>query len=301
LYYRAQKTYDAINAAIEADQGNAFRMWSGRILPHIGDAYRSDNSPFRSHMGASQIGSKCGRAIWYGFHWATRPHFSGRLLRLFNRGHLEEGRFIAMLQMIGAQVYQQDENGKQFRISDCAGHYGGSGDGIAVGIPDLQPDQRCLLEFKTHNDKSFVSLQAKGVKEAKPEHYVQMQQYMGKMGLACALYGAVNKNTDELHLELVLYDSANQEEFLQRAHKIVWMTEPPKKVNESPGWFECKWCDHRPVCHLDAAPDRNCRTCGYSSPIDDGKDGGSWFCKQHNAIIPKEVQDQGCIAYVRGF
>jgi hypothetical protein len=301
MYYRAQKTYDAINAAIEADSGNSFRQWEGIILPHITDAYRVDDMPFRHHLGASTIGSKCGRAIWYSFHWTTRPAFSGRMLRLFNRGHLEEGRFIAMLQMINVQVFQQDANGKQFRISDCAGHYGGSGDGVGLGIPDLNAGQYALLEFKTHGDKSFVSLTAKGVKESKPEHYVQMNQYMGKMGYGCALYGAVNKNTDELHLELVAFDKPNYEQHLDRAHKIVWMKTPPTKINESPGWFECRFCDHRDVCHMDAAPDRNCRTCGYSEPIDDGVNGGSWHCSKHNAIIPKNSQHLGCDFYQRGY
>ena len=55
-------------------------------------------------------------------------------------GHLEEGRFIALLLACGVEFYQHDENGEQFRVK-FAGHGGGSGDGIAIEVPDstLQP------------------------------------------------------------------------------------------------------------------------------------------------------------------
>src|SRR3954464_3219259 len=113
----AIKTMVAINTAIERDQGAMFRVWEGKVMPHLDDAYRGEDDGFRGHLGASQLGDECGRALWYGFRWATRPHFSGQQLRLFNRGHLEEGRFIAMLLAIGMQVFQQDANGRQFRIN----------------------------------------------------------------------------------------------------------------------------------------------------------------------------------------
>lgn len=272
---KAVKTHAAINAAIEADQGGAYRQHLQAVLPHIGDAYRgAEENPFRNHMGASLIGKECGRAIWYGFRWTTRPSFGGRILRLFNRGHLEEGRFIAALLTIGVQIFQQDGNGKQFRISDAGGHFGGSGDGVAIGIPDLPAGTPCLLEFKTHNDKSFIKLVKEGVRASKFEHFVQMNTYMRKMGLTVALYGAVNKNDDEFYFEIVHLDSAIADQFIDRGRQLVFMRTPPSKISESPGWFECSWCDHKPVCHLKKNPDRNCRTCSYSDPRDDGK----WYC-----------------------
>lgn len=291
----ATKTLQAIDRAIEADQGAAYRQNLQRVLPHIGDAYRGEDVPFRSHMGASIIGNECGRAIWYTFHWTTRPHFKGRLLRLFNRGHLEEGRLIAALLTIGCQVYQQDENGKQFRISDAGGHFGGSGDGVAFGPPDIPPGTAALLEFKTHNDKSFKKLQAEGVRSAKFEHYVQMQTYMRKMGLTCALYAAVNKNDDDLYMEVVLLNAEFADQFLDRGRTLVFMREAPKRLSESPGWFACKWCDHHAVCHNGAAPAVNCRTCKMSEPRADGL----WYCNLNapGRSITTEEQLKGCDEY----
>lgn len=271
----------AFEDAVRYDQGNAFRYWLERVLPHMGDAYRQDTDLFRSHMGASGIGKECARAVWYDFRWATAKRFEGRMIRLFNRGHLEEARFIALLLTIGCNVIQQDENGKQFRISDFGGHYGGSGDGMADGIPDLPPGTRALTEFKTHNDKSFKKLKDVGVREAKFEHYVQMQQYMRKMGLVVGVYFAVNKNDDEIYAEIVTLDSELADKFTHRAIQIIPMQQPPEKLNQSAGWFGCKFCDHRPVCHLGAPPERNCRTCAHSVAKDDGK----WWCENQDRRV----------------
>lgn len=297
----ASKTLLAIEDAIQADQGAKFRGWLGKVIPHMGDAYREDESPFRTHLGASGVGDDCARKIWYGFRWTTRPKFDGRLLRLFNRGHLEEARFIAMLLTIGAEVYQQDENGNQFRISDAGGHFGGSGDGIVVNIPDLEPGVPALCEFKTSAEKPFLKLEKEGVRESKFEHYVQMQVYMRKMGIAVALYMVVNKNNDKLYAEIVPFNAEVADQFIDRGVRLVWMDVPPEKINQSPGWYQCKWCDHRPVCHLKGEPDRNCRTCLHSKPLEDG----TWKCTNFESdcygLRDKEQQIAGCDKYRRKF
>jgi hypothetical protein len=310
----ALATIRAIDAQVAADGGASFRGWLGKVIPHMADAYRTDEEEHRSHLGASILGQECSRAIWYNFHWITKGAFEGRMLRLFNRGHLEEARFLAMLLMIGCQVYQQDENGKQFRIHFGDGHGGGSGDGIAVGIPDLPAGLPALSEFKTHSEKSFIELAGplkdwrayvagtgkftgKGVKEAKFEHFVQMNLYMYKMGLTHALYMAVNKNTDDIYAEILTVDPLLAQMYLDKGEKIIWMQTPPEKMNPSPGFWKCRFCDHRPVCHLSAAPDTNCRTCRFADPAP----GGVWQCS--NDVCPgpidKSTQLKGCSHYER--
>lgn len=298
--YHATKTLALIEQTIQDDQGASFRGCLGKVIGHMDDAYRTDEFPYRTHLGASGVGHECARKIWYGFRWTTRQKHGGRLLRLFNRGHLEEARFIAMLLCIGADVYQQDENGKQFRISDAGGHFGGSGDGVVVNIPDLDPWTPALAEFKTSADKPFIKVQKEGVRKAKFEHYVQMQVYMRKMGLAVALYMAVNKNNDELYAEIVPFNAAIADEFINRGVGLVWMDGLPTRISESPGWFECRWCDHRGVCHLKHEPDRNCRTCAYSQPLEDG----AWYCMNtidQPQLLSKEEQLEGCGSYSRKF
>lgn len=302
-------TMRKIDAMIEEDGGARFRGWLGRVLPHIGDAYSTEPDGHRSHMGASVLGTECARAVWYGFRWVTKSSFAGRLLRLFNRGHLEEGRIIAQLLMIGAQVIQQDANGNQFRISWAQGHAGGSGDGVVIDIPDLPPGLPALLEAKTSSEKLFIELAGKlvdwrkyvagegpftgqGVKVAKPEHYIQMQLYMRRMGLTCALYVCVCKNTDDEYMELVTLDAEMADQYIDRGDTLVWLDKAPKKINESAGFFKCRFCDHRPACHLGAPVDINCRTCDSATPIANGA--GGWYCSRHNMELTKPKQRVGC-------
>lgn len=300
-FIKATKTLEAIERAIKNDQGGAYRQHLGRVLPHISDAYRGQEDGFRSHLGASVIGKECGRAIWYSFRWFTKSVFPARIMRLFNRGHLEEGRFIATLLTIGVQIYQQDAHGNQFRISDVGGHFGGSGDGVAVGLPDLPPGTPAITEFKTHNDKSFVKLVKEGVRSSKFEHFVQMQIYMRKMGIPVALYMAVNKNDDDLYAEIVHLESNVSDQFIERGRTIILAQVPPTRISNSPGWMACSWCEHKPVCHLKAAPERNCRTCVHSVAREDG----IWYCTELKATagfggnleLNKETQAKACPDY----
>lgn len=240
------------------------------------------------------------------------------MLRLFNRGHLEEGRFIALLLTIGCEVFQQDENGNQFRITHAYGHVGGSGDGVVLGLPDLTPGTPALGEFKTHNTKSFTALAGDnwrkyvdhlidpslpyepfsgvGVREAKTDHYVQMQTYMRKMALAVALYVAVNKDTDDIYCELVPLNAPTADQFLDRGEKLALMPSPPDRISKSPGFFKCRFCDHRPVCHLGKPAECNCRTCSFSHPKEEGTS-GEWYCRLREMDLPKELQLTGCEHY----
>lgn len=289
----ATLTLRAIEDQLYSDQGALFRQYEQQLLPTMSDAYSAKNDPFRSHFGASIAGHECGRSLYYSWRWATREKFKGSVIRLFNRGHLEEGRFLALLKAIRVHVVQQDENGNQFRINDSKGHFGGSTDGLAFGIPDC-PNQWCVLEFKTHNDSSFKSLEKKGVEESKFVHYVQTQIYMRKLGIPIALYMATNKNNDTLYAEIIELKCEIADKMIERADRVIWMKEVPKKINESAGFFICKSrCNHYAVCHLKKPADINCRTCRHSYP----QNNALWLCEKYNTYIDTQFQFSGCRDY----
>ena len=292
----ATKTLTAIEQALQNDQGARYRFFLEKTLPLAKDAYNPEEDDWRDHLGASLIGRECSRELWYSFHWSTLKRFDGRMLRLFNRGHLEEARFVALLLMIDCAVWQVTAEGKQFRVDGHKGHFGGSLDGVIRGLPDL-PDEAVLAEFKTHNDKSFAKLVSDGVMAAKWEHFVQMQIYMGKNSLRWALYGAVNKNDDMLHLELVQFDASTYQRYLDRSEMIIDAIDPPPRISTTPGFYKCKFCDHAQLCHQ--LPGYKialtCRTCLYSSICNDGK----WQCQQTMPpeSLSSEKQRVGCEKY----
>ncbi len=288
----ATKTLEAIEEALKKDQGAAYRGLLKELLPLSDDAYSTIQDDWRDHLGASIIGRECSREVWYSFRWTTLRRFDGRMLRLFNRGHLEEPRMIALLRMIGCSVWQLDSNGKQFRIHGHRGHFGGGTDGVAKEVPDI-PGEPVLTEYKTHNDKSFAKLVADGVIKAKWEHFVQTQVYMGKLGLRYALYMATNKNDDSLYAEIISFDQSVYERYLERSKMIIESQVPPPKINNSPGWFGCRFCDQKAVCHQHAPMARNCRTCQFSEVRDDG----AWACNHLGKMLSKEEQRAGCQGY----
>ncbi len=236
-------------------------------------------SGLRTHLGASVIGESCQRKIWYGFFWYSKEEHSGQLLRLFERGQLEEERFVKLLKLAGATVYTHDENGNQFRVSAFGSHFGGSCDGVATGLPDI--NEPVLLEFKTHGEKSFLKLKKEGVEKAKPQHVKQMMVYMRLLNLNVALYCAVNKNTDEIYFELVSHDPDVSRAILDKAESIIFGQGMPPRISETPSWYECSFCPMKDVCFFSKTPLINCRTCAFSKPERDG----SWTCSKQQPEI----------------
>lgn len=294
--YLAEKTMAAIEQSIQVDQGAKYREWLGRVIPTISDAFNPKEGR-RTHLGLSTIGDPCSRKIFFQFRWTLKVKHAGRILRLFNRGHMEEGRFIAALLTAGMKVYQQDAQGNQFRISGFGGHVGSATDGVVVGCPDLQdPNVAILTEMKTHGEKSFLKLKKEGLQESKFMHYVQQQVYMGKTDLRASLYLAVNKNTDEIYAELVPYDEVVASHFLDRADQIAGADEAPVGLSsKGASWFECKMCDFSGVCYRGEMPVVSCRTCRYSI----AKDDGDWHCRHSvvNATLTTEQQVEACKYY----
>jgi hypothetical protein len=312
VIYIAHKTLAAIQQGIECDQGAHFRTLLREAMPLAEDIYRGKESPFRTHIGASRIGTACARELWYEFHWAVEPKHGARILRLFNRGHMEEPRFVAMLQAAGIEIHQYQPSGKQYQITMHGGNFGGSLDGVATKIPDTECPALC--EFKTHDRKSFTKLAGQnwneyltspetsqftgeGVRASKFQHYVQMQMYMRAYRLTTGLYLAVCKDDDSLYGELISLDESISDAFSNRARDIIFSTEPPSRIKNDPSWWQCKCCKQASVCYGKAAPARNCRTCAHSMALPKEVDGALWACRKHESVLDKQAQLTGCSQY----
>ena len=254
---------------------------------------RENGSP-RAHLGASIVGRECEREAWSSFRWLLYPEYEGRILRLFDRGKREEPVLIHDLRSAGVTVHAVDpESGRQFSFSDFGGHFGGSMDGAAVGLVEA-PKTWHVLEFKTHGAKSFSALVKNGVEETHPEHFAQMQLYMGWAGMDRAYYLAVSKDTDELYAERIKFDRALFEKLRVKAKRIIFTSEPPPRISEDPEHFRCRLCHFHRVCHGTSFPKANCRTCAHSTPREDG----TWHCGRHDRMLSKDDQLAGCPQHV---
>lgn len=256
----------------------------------------------RRHLGASQIGHECSRYLWYVFRWVQSPKFDGRMQRLFDRGHREEARFIEWLEGIGAQVveFQPDADGnqnkgeQQYRVKGVLGHFGGSLDGQIMLPEKYGVGFGMLSEFKTKGTGSgFNKLLEKGVKLVSPQHYDQMCVYGRAYGYKYALYMSINKNDDNLHVEVVDLDWKRGEELERKATDVITSQIPPERVATSAAYQACKFCDFSNICHSGAPVEKNCRSCQSASPTENGE----WFCATFQGIIPNEFIPQGCDNY----
>lgn len=274
----------------------------GPVVNAIYDAHkrRGDAEPRRAYLGASSIGDDCWRKLWYGFRWSSEPQTSGRMYRLFQTGHYAEPRFVKDLRDIGVEVFERDpKTGRQFSYSDIYGHFRGNTDGLGRRIPEGGAKDH-LLEFKTHSNKSFVALVKNGVIKAKPMHYAQMTTYMGWGKTERTLYGAVNKDTDELHFERIKFDPTEFVKIQAKAEAIIFAPTPPPRLSDDPDFFQCKMCDHAAACHGARVPRKSCRTCVHITPTKDGGDsvGGTWHCGKYDFNPTYDEQSTGCMAHL---
>lgn len=258
----------------------------------------------RAHLGASLLGHECDRFLWLTFRWARREKFSGRMLRLFETGHMAEPRLAANLRAIGVELHTEDPAGRQWRISFAGGHAGGSMDGAGLGFPE-GPKTWAVWECKTSGTKAFEAMKKDGVSKTKPMHFAQMQVYMGETGMHRACYTMVCKETDEIYSEWVHFDPVVHAKLIARAERIVASSTPPSRISDKPTWWQCKFCKFAPICHGEAAPEVNCRTCAHSTPDMNGtttEAGGRWYCNVPSqpdgggagVVIPIAVQRTGC-------
>jgi hypothetical protein len=264
-------------------------IWAGLVAAEV----RHEDHP---RLSASSLGDECERKLWYAFRWATPGEvFDGRKLSIFETGNVWEDRLVEYLRKAGMLVQATDpETGGQFRVTYAWGHGSGRTDGKVEGVPEA-PKTTHLFEAKSSNQKNFLVLRRKGVREAKPSHFVQMQSYLHLQGLKRALYICVNKNDDALHVERVEYDAPFALALMVKAERIVSANSAPPKLHEDPAAkmaWQCGFCPARAVCHEGAFARRTCRSCLHSTAEPDGD--GRWSCARHLKDLTWEDQRAGC-------
>lgn len=219
-------------------------------------------TPPRDYLGASRLGQSCERALQFEFAHAPKDdgqEFSGRSLRIFAIGHALEDLAIKWLRAAGLDLVTRKRDGGQFGFSVVGGRIRGHVDGIIMGAPaamDLRTP--ALWECKTMNAKNWRETVAKGVTVAKPVYAAQIALYQAYMeatvpGLSAdpALFTAINKDTAELHHELVPFDAELAQRMSDRAVRILRATDAGDllpRVAQNRDFFECRFCPWAERC-----------------------------------------------------
>ena len=222
-------------------------------------------TPPRTYLGGSRLGHPCERALQFEFLGAPKDEggeFDGQTLRIFAIGHSLEDLAIQWLRGAGFQLYTRKGNrpdGEQFGFSVAGGRVRGHVDGIlAAGPAELSLGVPALWECKTMNGKNWRETAAKGVVVTKPVYAAQIALYQAYMegsvpGISSnpALFTAINKDTAELHHELVPFDSALAQRMSDRAVRILRASDAGDllpRIARQRDFFECRMCSWADRC-----------------------------------------------------
>lgn len=234
----------------------------------------------RDYLGFSMIGNDCHRYLQLYHYWAFEWEIDSRIRRLFNFGHSAEEFMIEDLAKVGIIV---NRNSKP--LIGLAGHWRGHID-CESGTD--------LVEFKTHNDKSFKDLVKKGLNESKPSYYDQVTAYMGYGEYKGCIHLNYNKNTSEYYIEYIEFDEERFKELKRKEAEILLNpTLLPRIGNNNISWYKCKMCNAKRVCFFKEQAAINCRTCKYVDVLNYGK----WKCNKHERELSIDEQRVGCKDY----
>ena len=195
----------------------------------------------REYLGASRLGASCERALQYEFAKAPVDHgrdHDGRLLRIFERGHVMEDCMVEWLRAAGFDLRTRKPSGDQFGFSAVGGRLQGHIDGVIVdGL----------------GSKSWRDLEKNRLAVAKPIYAAQVAIYQAYLELheQPAIFTAINADTMEIYTELVPFDAALAQRMSDRALKVISATDAgellPRGFLDSTH-FECRMCAWQDRC-----------------------------------------------------
>lgn len=245
--------------------------------------------PRATTLKCSDIGDECDRKLWYGLRWAfPEQDIPPRMRRVISNSFEREETVIWWLRSAGMKIVQ-----RKARVVLANGALVGSAHAVLENVPEA-PKTPHLLQFKAMPEKRYTAWRRKGVKDSDPKYYVQMQLYMLGLGLTRALFLVENQDTREIECQRVEYDAGFALVQEARAARIFASEVPPARLSDDPKWFKCRGCPAHAVCHENAWPARNCRTCYAASHLA----AGEFHCGRTMAPLGYAEQAAGCGAHL---
>lgn len=252
-----------------------FNTHFNEVIDAAVQAKRDEATP-RDYLGGSTLGNMCERSLGYQYTQTPKDEgrgFTGRVYRIFDRGHDGEARMAEYLKLAGFDLQDEKPGGGQWGFAVCrdpeTGIYRlrGHADGIIMGGPDkvgsrnMKKKYPILWENKIISEKRYNALMGitstgktaskpGGARENEWEYYVQCQVYMAYLDLKYALFTAVSANTMHIYSELIELDLEVAQAASDRGVRVVTadrVEELPRIANTPEDWH-CRWCDYKERC-----------------------------------------------------
>lgn len=178
----------------------------------------------RRYVSTSGLGRECVRQIQYDYLAVPKDvgrEFEPKILRIFEAGHRAEDVVADWLRAAGFDLRTQRSDGRQFGFSALDGRFRGHIDGCLVAGP-VAMEFPALWENKAVGAAPWKEIVKRGVVLARPIYAAQIALYQAYLDLPNpALFTALNRDTFELHCELVPFDAALAQRASDRAVQIV--------------------------------------------------------------------------------
>ena len=185
---------------------------------------RNRAQPARRYVSTSGLGRECLRQIQFDFLVVPKDEgrdFEPATLRIFEAGHRGEDVVAAWLRLAGFDLRTERTDGRQFGFAALGDRFKGHIDGCLVAGP-APMTYPALWENKALGVASWKEVVKKGVVLAKPVYAAQLALYQAYMELpAPALFTALNRDTWEMHVELVPFDAGLAQHMSDRAVQVV--------------------------------------------------------------------------------
>lgn len=182
----------------------------------------------RTYVSSSGLGRDCLRQIQYDFLGLPKDEgqgFAPKTLRIFEAGHRAEDIVVGWFRIAGFDLRTARPDGHQFGFEALSGRFKGHIDGCLVS-GSVAMDYPALWENKALGVSSWKDVIKRGVSLARPVYAAQIALYQAYMDLPHpVLFTALNRDTMELHSELVPFDARLAQEMSDRAVTVVQASE----------------------------------------------------------------------------
>lgn len=256
----------------------------------------------RPYLGMSGIGHPCAKKVWYDFRWTTTRRMKASSIRAIQDGFAGEDVMAERLRKVkGVKLMTVDPNtGRQFGFVGAGGHFKGHLDGAIIGILEA-PKTWHVWEHKQVNETKFnklkklvLELGEKNALEKWDETYfAQAQCYMGYSEMTRHFLTVCSPGGRDYTSVRTEFSSSVFKSIVDKAQWIIAQATPPDGISTDASWYECKWCDHKDVCHGTAAPVPTCRSCTHSTPERDGR----WTCAVNKVDLSVQEQTEACTSH----
>ncbi len=212
----------------------------------------------RKYLGASSIGDKCERKLWYRLNRpAERAPIPAMLILAANDGHRAEELMAALLRKVpGVELWTVKPDGSQYGFADLEDKFKGHIDGVIKGLPQA-PKTPHIWEHKCCNQKKYDNLLKLRTEHGEKEtlkkwnyvyycqaqiymHYFEMERHYMTISLA-GLRAFSSLRTE--------FDKNVAQALIDKAKRIINAKTPPFGISLNPSFFECAWCEFNEHCH----------------------------------------------------